>query len=78
MDLGQSRIKAALKKIDWRSIKKMQQKFDGFILYAEKMAEYLAIPTEKWMLMEGSYDTSEQITAVKDKKKAVIVFRKTG
>ena len=72
MDLGQSRIKAALKKIDWRSIKKMQQKFDGFILYAEKMAEYLAIPTEKWMLMEGSYDTSEQITAVKDKKKAVM------
>ena len=72
MDLGQSRIKAALKKIDWRSIKKMQQKFDGFILYAEKMAEYLTIPAEKWMLMEGSYDTSEQITAVKDKKKAVM------
>lgn len=72
MDLGQSRIKAALKKIDWKSIKKMQQKFDGFILYAEKMAEYLAIPTKKWMLMEGSYDTSEQITAVKDKKKAVM------
>lgn len=72
MDLGQSRIKAALKKIDWKNIKKMQQKFDGFILYAEKMAEYLAIPTEKWMLMEGSYDTSEQITAVKDKKKAVM------
>lgn len=72
MDLGQSRIKAALKKIDWKSIKKMQQKFDGFILYAEKMAEYLAIPTEKWMLMEGSYDTSEQITAVKEKKKAVM------
>lgn len=72
MDLGQSRIKAALKKIDWRSIKKMQQKFDGFILYAEKMAEYLTIPAEKWMLMEGSYDTSEQIIAVKDKKKAVM------
>lgn len=72
MDLGQSRIKAALKMIDWRSIKKMQQKFDGFILYAEKMAEYLTIPAENWMLMEGSYDTSEQITAVKDKKKAVM------
>lgn len=72
MDLGQSRIKAVLKKIDWRSIKKMQQKFDGFILYAEKMAEYLAIPTENWMLMEGSYNTSEQITVIKDKKKAVM------
>lgn len=72
MDLGQSRVKAALKKIDWQSIKKMQKKFDGFILYAEKMAEYLEIPFNKWILMEGSYDTAEQITAVKEKKKAVM------
>lgn len=72
MDLGQSHIKAALKKIDWQSIKKMQKKFDGFILYAEKMAECLEIPSNKWMLMEGSYDTAEQIAAVKKKKKAVM------
>lgn len=72
MDLGQSRVKAALKKIDWQSIKKMQKKFDGFILYAEKMAEYLEIPSNKWILMEGSYDTAEQIAAVKEKKKAVM------
>lgn len=72
MDLGQSRVKAALKKFDWQSIKKMQKKFDGFILYAEKMAEYLEIPSNKWILMEGSYDTAEQIVAVKKKKKAVM------
>lgn len=72
MDLGQSRVKVALKKFDWQSIKKMQKKFDGFILYAEKMAEYLEIPSNKWILMEGSYDTTEQITAVKEKKKAVM------
>lgn len=72
MDLGQSRVKAALKKLDWLSIKKMQKKFDGFILYAEKMAEYLEIPSNKWILMEGSYDTTEQIAAVKEKKKAVM------
>ena len=72
MDLGQSRVKAVLKKIDWQSIKKMQKKFDGFILYAEKMAEYLEIPSNKWILMEGSYDTAEQIAAVKEKKKAVM------
>ena len=72
LDLGQSRIKAALKKIDWQNIKKMQNKFDGFILYAEKMAEYLEIPSNKWILMEGSYDTAEQIDAVKGKKKAVM------
>lgn len=72
MDLGQSRVKAALKKIDWQSIKKMQKKFDGFILYAEKMAEYLEIPTNRWILMEGSYDTTEQVNAVMGKKKAVM------
>ena len=72
MDLGQSRVNAVLKKFDWQSIKKMQKKFDGFILYAEKMAEYLEIPSNKWILMEGSYDTTEQITAVKEKKKAVM------
>ena len=72
MDLGQNRVKAVLKKIDWQSIKKMQRKFDGFILYAEKMAEYLGIPSNKWILMEGSYDTSEQIPTVKEKKKAIM------
>lgn len=72
MDLGQSRIKAALKKIDWLIIKKMQQKFDGFILYAEKMAEYLDIPDNKWIMMEGSYDISEQVITVSEKKKAVM------
>ena len=56
MDLGQSRVKALLKKIDWISIKRMQKRFDGFILYAAKMAEFLKIPEDKWMLMEGSYD----------------------
>lgn len=72
MDLGQNRMKAILKKIDWKSIKKMQKKFDGFILYVEKMAKYLDIPSDKWILMEGSYDTSEQIVVTKEKKKAVM------
>lgn len=72
MDLGQSRLKAALKKIDWISIKKMQKKFDGFILYAEKMADYLEVPSGKWILMEGSYDTSEQRVITAERKKAVM------
>lgn len=72
MDLGQSKVKAALKKIDWKNIKGMQKRFDGFILYAKKMAEYLEIPKDKWILMEGSYDISEQIVAVQEKKKAVM------
>lgn len=72
MDLRQSKLKAFLKKIDGFQIKKMQQKFDGFILYAAKMAKFLEIPDEQWMLMEGLYDASEsnasQISASKSRK----------
>lgn len=73
MDLGQSKVKAALKKIDWISIKQMQKKFDGFILYAAPMAEFLQIPEDKWILMEGSYDQTEHVDHQSaDKKKAVM------
>jgi glycosyltransferase involved in cell wall biosynthesis len=74
MDLGQSKVKAALKKIDWISIKKMQKKFDGFILYASKMAEYLNIPDDKWLLMEGSYDNKEATDVVSVEKKKAIMY----
>ncbi|MFP3664206.1 glycosyltransferase [Priestia sp. SIMBA_032] len=59
MDLGESKVKAFLKKIDFAQIKNMQKKFDGFILYASKMAEFLRIPNGKWILMEGLYDELE-------------------
>lgn len=72
MDLGQSFVKATLKKVDWIDIKRMQAKFNGFILYAEKMAEFLEIQSNEWILMEGSFDTSEQVVSAKEKKKAVM------
>lgn len=74
MDLGQSKLKAVLKKIDWIFIKKMQKKFDGFILYASKMAEYLNIPDEKWMLMEGSYDAKETFNTTLISKKKTVMY----
>lgn len=74
MDLGQSKLKAALKKIDWISIKKMQKQFDGFILYASKMAEFLHIPDGKWMLMEGSYDCKEITDVLPVCKKKAIMY----
>jgi glycosyltransferase involved in cell wall biosynthesis len=72
MDLGQSNLKAALKKVDWISIKRMQRKFDGFILYAKRMADFLNIPDEKWLLMEGSYDAKELPVQCIEKKKALM------
>lgn len=81
MDLGQNKLKAALKRIDWISIKRMQKKFDGFILYASKMAEFLKIPEGKWILMEGSYNPSEAVSTtakptenVESSKKKAIMY----
>lgn len=75
MDLGQSKIKQFLKIIDGVQIRTMQKHYDGFILYAAKMAEYLKIPDEKWMLMEGLYDLSEnQLKATSIKKKRAIMY----
>lgn len=73
MDLGQSKLKALLKKIDWVLIKRMQKNFDGFILYTSTMAEYLKIESTKWMLMEGSYEAKESaIGTVFEKKRAIM------
>ena len=61
MDMGESRMKAMLKKADRMSIDSMLKKMDGFILYTRPMAKELGIEDGKWLLMEGSYDgnTSE-------------------
>lgn len=61
MDLSESKLKKILKKIDWIQIKNMQKQFNGFILYSEKMAEYLNIKTKDYIVMEGSYDLTEDI-----------------
>ncbi len=46
-------------KIDWFAVRRMQHRFDGFLLGVRRMAEYLKIPDEKWLLVEGSYDAEE-------------------
>lgn len=74
MDLGQSRVKAALKKIDWLQIKAMQRRMDGFILYAKKMAEFLHIPDNRWLLMEGSFEQGEEVSPTPSEKKKAVMY----
>lgn len=77
MDLGQSKLKAFLKKLDWIYIKKMQREFDGFILYASMMAEKLKISQKKWLLMEGSYDCKEtpnDLLELNNKDKNILLY----
>lgn len=61
MDLRMSKIKKILKQIDWRLIKKDLPCVDGYILYAETMAEYLGIPKNKYIVMEGSINIKDII-----------------
>lgn len=74
MDLGENVLKKMLKKIDWLTIKKMQLGFDGFVLYAKKMADFLNIPPERWVLMEGSCDTTELVKAKSAGKRQAIMY----
>lgn len=73
MDLGQSRFKSLLKKVDGIEIKRLLPKFDGYILYAKTMAKFLGIESKRWMLMEGSYSASEnKMLGVQTKRKAIM------
>lgn len=69
MDLGQSKIKKILKLIDWKSIKKMIPQIDKFILYAEGMASFLGIPKDRYIVMEGFYNLTQQSNIDNNSKK---------
>lgn len=59
MDMAMSSLKKVLKKFDWFKIKHHMKLIDGFILYTKHMAEFLRLPTSKWIVMEGSIDARE-------------------
>lgn len=73
MDLSQSKIKSLLKQFDGIKIANMRESISGYILYAEKMAEYLEIPDGQWLLMEGLLDENEsQLTNKRVEKRAIM------
>lgn len=74
MDLGQSKLKSILKKIDWIEIKRLLSKFDGYILYTKTMADYLKIDPKKWILMEGSYASFENKTLSIPRKQKALMY----
>ncbi len=74
MDLSQNKIKAFLKRIDGVRIKFLMKSFSGYVLYAHKMAEYLHLNKDQWMLMEGLYDIKEKINVEYVNKKKAIMY----
>lgn len=74
MQLTKSTIKRMLKSLDWLRIKNIIQKFDGFILYSGAMQEFLDIPAEKCMVMEGSYNATYIPNIIPDDKNTISVM----
>ena len=59
MDLKMSRVKKLLKAMDWRRIQGYMKKVDKYVLYAKPMADFLGLRDDQWMVMEGSFDSTQ-------------------
>ena len=59
MDLKKNRLKKLLKAIDWQRIRHYMKKVDKYVLYAEPMAAFLGLKDGQWMVMEGSFDSTQ-------------------
>jgi len=76
MDLGMSKMKALLKRIDWVGIQSLMKSVDGYVLYTRHMAVFLNIPNGMWMLMEGTLNLADvpQITVKQTQLKKIVVM----
>ena len=61
MDFSQCSIRAMLKRIDYHYIKKYLRCVDGYILYSAKMAEFLQLTENQWMLMPSIIASEPEI-----------------
>lgn len=68
-DFDMSLLKKTLKKIDWHIMKKQMRIIDGFVLFSKAMADFLNIEEEKFIVVEGSYNTRENEVAFSEIKK---------
>lgn len=59
VNLGANKIIKFAKKYTARKMKTLFQKCDGFILYSECMADYYGFSKDRWILMEGVFDSDE-------------------
>ena len=76
MDMDMSILKKMLKQLDWLKIKYQMESVDGYILYTKNMANFLNIPDDRWILMEGSIKLNEykKTIAPKCQKKRISVM----
>ena len=74
MDLHMSKVKKILKQIDWWGIQACLPAVDDYILYTKHMAEYLKLPEDRWIVMEGSIHANEVVELRKAPKTNAIMY----
>lgn len=78
MDLGMSRLKAFLKKIDWIKIKSLMKSVDKYILYSKHMATFLGLKDGSWTVMEGSIRKEDVVEVEAQKDSGVVSVMYSG
>ena len=78
MDLRMSRVKKALKSMDWVKLKKQMKSIDRYVLYSKHMAEFLQLKDGSWTVMEGSFDPSSLVEETPKKDDTTISVMYSG
>ena len=78
MDLKMSPLKKALKAVDWQCIRKCMKIVDNYVLYAAPMADFLKLKPRTWLIMEGSYDSTQKAEEVQPEENGKIAVMYSG
>ncbi len=74
MDLHMSPLKRLLKRLDWRSIRRLSRSVDRYVLYSRHMADFLSLKAGSWTVVEGSVDPSLLVAREKKQTDTVSVM----
>ncbi len=78
-DFNMSRFKSILKKIDIRMVYKYKKYIDKYVLFSDNMSEYLHVPKDKYIVMEGSVcinetETDDYPLIISQENKKIILY----
>lgn len=79
VDAGANTLKRFLKRIDWVIIKLLMKSVDKYVLVTKYMADYMRLPLEKYIVIEGSVNEAEMILQNSEKtsnnnEKVIIMY----
>ena len=72
MTLSEKKLKAFLKKLDMNRIRKLYEKVDGYVLFAEPMKEQIPVKEKPWTVIEGVATVDDLDTTPVEKEKFML------